>query len=51
MLLNVNKLSKQFHNSNFSGFYIISTQQGLVTSNYCLLSGHIGGEVLIKIEI
>jgi ribosomal protein S8 len=45
------KLSKNFSNKNFSGFYIISSQQGLVTSNYCLLSGHVGGEVLIKVEI
>lgn len=44
-------LSKKYNNNNFSGFYIISTSQGFVTSDYCLLSGHEGGEVLIKIEI
>lgn len=39
------RLSKSFSNSNFSGFYIVSTSAGgLVTSNYCLLGGHQGGQ-------
>lgn len=45
------KLSRKFNNNNFSGFYIISTQNGLYSSDYCLLEGHISGEVLIKVEI
>lgn len=48
---NLGFLAKKFNNCNFSGFYIISTPQGLVTSNYCLLSGHVSGEVIMKIEI
>ena len=51
MLLDLNKLTQKFNTSNFSGFYIISSQQGLVTSHYSLLHGHVGGEVLIKVEI
>lgn len=49
--MNLNQLSKTFSNSNFSGFYIVSTAKGLVTTNYCLLNGHVGGEVLIKVEL
>jgi len=45
------KLLKNFNVSNFSGFYILSNQYGLVTSNYCLLSARSGGEVIMKIEI
>lgn len=45
------ELSRKFNNNNFSGFYIISTQNGLYSSDYCLLEGHISGEVLIKVEI
>lgn len=48
---NLGLLSQKFNNSNFSGFYIISTPHGLVTSNYCLLSGHVSGEVIMKVEI
>lgn len=33
------------------GFYIVSTPGGLVTTEYCLLQGHISGEVLIKVEL
>jgi ribosomal protein S8 len=47
----LNKLSYFYNNHNFSGFYIISTQKGLFTSNYCLLDGRISGEVLLKVEI
>jgi ribosomal protein S8 len=45
------KLSKKYSNTNFSGFYIITTQKGLVSVEYALLYGHMSGEVLIKVEI
>jgi len=44
-------LATNYNKNNFSGFYILSTQKGLMTSDYCLLQGHKGGEVLIKVEI
>ncbi len=47
----LNKLSNKFNYHNFSGFYIISTQEGLFSSDYCLLQGRISGEVLIKVEV
>jgi len=47
----LNKLSNKFNYHNFSGFYIISTQKGLFSSDYCLLQGRISGEVLIKVEV
>lgn len=28
----------------FTGFYIISSQKGLVTADYCLMKGHVSGE-------
>jgi len=45
------QLSKHFNQHNICGFYIISTKYGLKTSTDCLFYSHIGGEVLIKIEI
>jgi len=47
----VNKLMKNYNKNNFSGFYIISTQKGLYTSDKCILDGNISGEILIKIEV
>jgi len=47
----VNKLLKNYNKNNFSGFYIISTQKGLYTSNKCILEDHISGEILLKIEV
>jgi ribosomal protein S8 len=47
----LNKLSKNYNIKNFSGFYIISTQKGLLTSDYCLTNRLTGGEILIKVEI
>jgi len=44
-------MSKYYNNTNFSGFYILSTQKGLFTSDYCLLKGFLGGEVILKVEI
>jgi hypothetical protein len=41
----------KYNNKNFSGFYIISTSNGLFSSNTCLLQKHISGEILIKVEI
>lgn len=45
------KLSKMYNNHNFSGYYIISTSKGLVTSDVCLLQGHLSGEVLLQVVI
>lgn len=45
------RLNKYYNNNNFSGFLIVSSQQGLATTDYCLLDGHVGGEVLIKVEV
>lgn len=47
----INKLIKNYNKNNFSGFYIISTQKGLLTSNNCILENHISGEILLKISI
>lgn len=47
----INKLMKNYNKNNFSGFYIISTQKGLYTSDKCILDGNISGEILIKIEV
>lgn len=44
-------LARNFNAHNFSGFYIISSQKGLITSDYGLLQGHKSGEVLIRIEV
>jgi len=47
-------LSKLQLNSSFfrfSGFYIISTDKGLLTSRECLLYENVSGEILLKIEI
>lgn len=47
----LNELSKHYNYRNFSGFYVLTTPMGLVTSDYCLLTGKVSGEVLLKIEI
>ena len=47
----LNNLIKNYNNNTFSGFYIISTQKGLFTSDICLLKEHCAGEILLKIEI
>lgn len=49
--LPLSQLAIKYNDNNFSGFYIISTQKGLCTSDYCLLHGHISGEILIKVEV
>ena len=48
--LTLKKLANLYNKNNFSGFYIISTQKGLLSSTSCLLKEHIGGELLIKVE-
>lgn len=45
------RLNTFYNNNNFSGFLIVSSQKGLVTTDYCLLDGHVGGELLIKVEV
>jgi small subunit ribosomal protein S8 len=45
------KLSLVYNAHSFSGFYIISTPIGLVTSNDCLLGGHLAGEILLKVSM
>lgn len=44
-------LSLKYSKENFSGFYIISTPYGLITSNETLLYRYITGEILFKIYI
>jgi ribosomal protein S8 len=44
-------LSLKYSVSNFSGFYIISTSKGLLTSNDCLLGLNVSGEIILKISI
>ena len=50
-LWTLNKLTLNYNNNNFAGFYIMSTQKGILTSNLCLLRGFLGGEILLKVEI
>lgn len=49
--LSLNKLSLIFSKNNFSGFYVISTPNGLMTSSNCLLYKYISGEILFKVFI
>lgn len=44
-------LSLKYNKENFSGFFILSTPLGLLTSNECLLHKHVSGEVLFRIYI
>lgn len=44
-------LSLNYNKENFSGFFIISTPLGLLTSNDCLLYRYISGEILFRIYI
>jgi len=45
------KLRKKYSYSNFAGFYLISSNKGLITSNDALLKLHTSGEILLKITI
>ena len=51
IFLTLKNLSNLYNKNNFSGFYIISTQNGLMSSTSCLLKEHIGGELLLKVEL
>ena len=44
------ELSLEYNRNSLSGFYVLSTPQGLKTSTECLLGHHITGEVLLKVE-
>ena len=48
---NLNVLSHNYRKYAFSTFYIISTSQGLITSNDAILSKNISGEILCKIKM
>lgn len=48
---NLNVLSHNYRKYAFSTFYIISTSQGLITSNDAILSKSISGEILCRIQI
>jgi ribosomal protein S8 len=45
------QLSQHFNQHHICGFYIVSTKYGLKTSTDCLFNSHIGGEILVKVEI
>jgi ribosomal protein S8 len=45
------KLNKVYGYNNFAGFYLLSTNKGIVTSHDALLKLHSGGEILLKITI
>jgi len=47
----LNVLSKYYRKHAISHFYIISTSNGLITSNDAILSKNISGEILCKIRI
>lgn len=49
--LSLRKLSLNYNKNNFSGFYVLSTSFGLMTSNNSLLSSHVSGEILFKVYI
>lgn len=45
------KLSLVYNFSNFTGFYIISSPRGFITSTEALLGVHSSGEVLLKVTL
>jgi len=47
----LNFLSLKYNIANFSGFYVISTSKGLLTSNDCLLGLNASGEIMLKVSI
>lgn len=47
----LNKLQKKYSNTNFAGFYVISSNKGLITSTQAFLSLHTSGEVLLKVYL
>lgn len=46
----LNFLSLKINAKNFGGFYIISTPQGLFTSQQCILLSKNCGEILLKVN-
>lgn len=44
-------LSLIYNYNNFSGFFVISSPKGLITSNDALLSLRLTGEILLKVSI
>jgi len=48
---NLRKLSLIYSFRSFSGFYIISSPKGLITSNDSLLGLRLSGEVLLKVSL
>lgn len=44
-------LNLRYSTSNFSGFYVVSTSKGLLTSHDCILGLNVSGEVLLKVVI
>jgi len=47
----LNELSHNYRRYSFSTFYIISTSQGLITSNDAILQKNISGEILCKVKL
>ena len=45
------KIFRELRSSQNSGFYIVSTKFGIVTSDDLLCMESVGGEVLVKIEL
>lgn len=44
-------LSLLYYFDNFSGFFVISSPKGLITSNDSLTGLHLSGEILLKVSI
>jgi ribosomal protein S8 len=49
----LNYMSLYYSANGFSGFYVISTNKGLITSTDCMLNSNtkVSGEVLLKVKI
>lgn len=45
------KLNQRFSYSNFSGFYLLSTNKGLISSSDALLKYRTSGEILLKLNV
>lgn len=48
---NLKVLAKKYSKHNFSGFYIVSTQKGITSIEYCLLYSRLSGEVIMQVTI
>ena len=51
IFVSINKLNLIYNKENFSGFFIISTPLGLLTSNECCLYRNLSGEILFKVYL